>query len=162
MKPEELEKLVIEFQTSLEFYAQQWTPHAGDVVQTAFLRLYESENPVENPKAWLFRTVRNLAIDQHRSDSRRKVREQVIGEQRVQIQTGSSFPIDSEELQAAIETIPLELREVLVGKIWGKLGFDELGIMLGIATSTAHRRYHLALETLQQKLEVSCPTKKTT
>ena len=42
-------------------------PVAEELVQEAFLRLHRSWGEVENPRAWLYRTVRNLALN-HRRD----------------------------------------------------------------------------------------------
>jgi RNA polymerase sigma factor (sigma-70 family) len=53
---------------------QRWV--AEELVQDAFLRLHEVWAQVENPRAWLYRTVRNLALN-HIRDHRR---ETVLGE----------------------------------------------------------------------------------
>src|ERR1043166_2939316 len=44
---------------------------AEEVVQEAFLRLHQLWAQVENPRAWLFRSVRNLALN-HLRDHRRE------------------------------------------------------------------------------------------
>lgn len=46
---------------------------AEDLVQDAFLKLHAHWDDVENPRAWLFRAVRNLALNHHR-DHRREVK----------------------------------------------------------------------------------------
>lgn len=45
---------------------------AEDVVQDAFLKLHAHWDEVGNPRAWLFRTVRNLSLN-HLRDHRREV-----------------------------------------------------------------------------------------
>jgi len=44
-------------------------PEPEDIAQTAFIKLAEVENPesIDNPKAYLFRSARNLVVDYHRS-----------------------------------------------------------------------------------------------
>src|SRR6185295_11361923 len=41
---------------------------AQDVVQEAFVRLHAEFESVRDPRRWLFRTVHNLALNQHRRD----------------------------------------------------------------------------------------------
>lgn len=41
---------------------------AQDIVQDAFLRLHERLDEVREPKAWLYRTVHNLAMSHHRKN----------------------------------------------------------------------------------------------
>ena len=161
MEPEELEIVVREFQSPLELFAQQWTEHAQDVVQTAFLKLYRNDSFVENKKSWLFRTVRNLSIDAHRSESRRKHRERVVGQNRIQVRLDEESPFDGNEVLRELEGLDLNQREIVIAKIWGGLNFEEIAQLFQIAVSTAHRRYHQAILKLQQRLESECHSSKT-
>ena len=43
---------------------------AQDVVQEAFVRCHAEFKTVRDPRRWLFRTVHNLALNQHRRDSK--------------------------------------------------------------------------------------------
>jgi RNA polymerase sigma-70 factor (ECF subfamily) len=43
---------------------------AQDVVQEAFMRCHAEFQSVRAPRRWLFRTVHNLALNQHRRDSK--------------------------------------------------------------------------------------------
>ncbi len=43
---------------------------AEDLVQESFLRLHSHWDEVTNPRAWLFRAVRNLALNHHRDHRR--------------------------------------------------------------------------------------------
>ena len=43
---------------------------AQDTVQEAFVRLHGDWHSVRDPRRWLFRTVHNLALNQHRRDSK--------------------------------------------------------------------------------------------
>ena len=62
----------------LVLYARQWLGGgaAEDVVQDAFVRLLAQQVEPANVKAWLFRTVRNTALDARRANQRRQEREQ--------------------------------------------------------------------------------------
>jgi RNA polymerase sigma factor (sigma-70 family) len=45
---------------------------AEELVQEAFMRLHQHWDEVENPRAWLFRSVRNLALNHIRDHSRER------------------------------------------------------------------------------------------
>ncbi len=45
---------------------------AEELVQEAFMRLHQHWAEVENPRAWLFRSVRNLALNHIRDHSRER------------------------------------------------------------------------------------------
>ena len=43
---------------------------AQDLVQDAFLRFFKQEDPILEPKAWLYKTLRNLSISFLRKNGR--------------------------------------------------------------------------------------------
>ena len=60
---------------ALILYARQWCHAPEDVVQDAFLKLVALRPPPRDAVAWLYRVVRNAAIDAGKADLRRKRRE---------------------------------------------------------------------------------------
>lgn len=58
-----------------------------------------------------------------------------------------------------LETLAPEQREVVVAYLWGGLTFAEIGRLMGISDSSAHRRYLEALKKLRNKLSQPCPKK---
>ena len=58
-----LAQLLDQHAAALELYARQWCDSPEDVVQEAFLKLAGQRDLPANPAAWLFRVVRNGAID---------------------------------------------------------------------------------------------------
>ena len=46
------------------------TSTAEDIVQEAFMKLHAQIDPVRQPKAWLYRTVHNLALNHRRKFDR--------------------------------------------------------------------------------------------
>lgn len=156
MTPQQLEQLILTHQRSLELFASQWTTSPEDCVQEAFLRLHRQTKHIANEAAWLFRVVRNLAIDQGRSDACRSNREQFVGRQRPLFDSTEKQMIDSDELEHAIRQLPDNQREVIVARLWGKLTLDEISESFGIAISTAHRHYKLGIQSLQSHFEISC------
>jgi len=70
-------------------------------------------------------------------------------------------PMELEELAAALESLPDEIRETVVVRIWGGLNFEQIAALAGCSTSTAHRRYEAGLIALRERLQLSCPTNTT-
>jgi RNA polymerase sigma-70 factor (ECF subfamily) len=54
---------------------------------------------------------------------------------------------------------PVELREVIVARIWGSLTYAEIAELVGTSLSTAQRRYEQGIRELQTRLENPCETK---
>lgn len=156
MTPDQLEQLILTHQRSLELFASQWTNSPEDCVQEAFLRIHRQEKRITNEAAWLFRVVRNLAIDQGRSDASRTNREQTAGRRRLMFISTVNQVIGSDELEQAVLQLPEKLREIIVARLWGKLTLEEISESFGIAVSTAHRRYQQGIQSLQNHFEISC------
>src|SRR5262245_50080177 len=77
---EQLTWIVTECAAALVLYARQWLDGAGadDAVQEALVALLAQRQPPRNPTAWMYRAVRNAAIDAARSSHRRRRREQSV------------------------------------------------------------------------------------
>ena len=138
----------------LLLFARQWVPSvadAEDVVQEAFVKFWRRNHDIQK-RALLYATVRSIALDFLRRNSRRARREVAAmadSEQAAQPQ----FTIEDESqraLAAAVELLPNEQREVLVMKIWNELTFSEIATALGISQNTAASRYRYALAALKK------------
>jgi RNA polymerase sigma-70 factor (ECF subfamily) len=133
---------------------------AEDVVHDVFVRLIGLPTAPDDPKAWLFRAVRNAAISQTRSTSRRRRRESgVSGARHEWFEHRVEDLIDAASAQRALESLPPQLREVVVLRIWAQLGFQQIADLLGLSVSSAFERYQTALSMMRRKLETPrCPT----
>ena len=140
----------------LLLFARQWVrsaTDAEDVVQEAFIRFWRQNRDIEN-RGLLYATVRSVALDIIRRDSRRARREATAfadAEQSVEPQ----FEGDDESLgllARALNRLPHDQREVLVMKIWNDLTFAQIGEGLGISQNTAASRYRYALAALKKDL----------
>src|SRR5271157_5882813 len=72
MDPDLLGNLLDQHAAALELFARQWCDVPEDVVQDAFLKLAARRALPDNPAAWLFRVVRNGAIEAGQAARRRK------------------------------------------------------------------------------------------
>ncbi len=161
--PEYLGRLLEEQGGVLALYASQWTEAADDCVQEALLELVRQPALPRNVPAWLFRVVRNRAISRARAQQRRKRHESLAAEERpLVVRPGHDPEWTTAELVAALETIEGDLREVIVARVWGNLGFEAIAELIGSSVSTAHRRYVAGLQQLRDRLGITWPAQNQT
>jgi RNA polymerase sigma factor (sigma-70 family) len=155
--PELLGRLFDRHAAALELYARQLCDCAEDVVQEALIEFARQPCPPDDAAAWLYRVVRNKAISASRSARRRKRHEsEAAGRRSAWFERSAADLIDAGVAAAALESLPVEQREVVVARIWGGLSFQQIGQLVGASDSAAHRRYEAALLALRQKLRVPC------
>ena len=140
----------------LVLFARQWTrssADAEDIVQETFVRFWRKQHDIAN-RGLLYATVRSIALDFLRRDSRRARRESAaVSETEQMVQP--MFEVEDESqraLVAALDLLPNEQREVLVMKIWNELTFAEIASALEISQNTAASRYRYALAGLKKNL----------
>ena len=162
LSPEAVTRLWDEHSTPLVLYARQWCDGPEDVVQEAFLLLVRQVVAPDNCVGWLYRVVRNRAINAARSRGRRARRETAAAER------GEPWfePSEGDRLDAAVAAdamrhLPIEQREAIVARLWGGLSFEEIAQLSGDSLSKVYRNYQRGLVALRERLERSCLTTKT-
>jgi len=143
----------------LVLFARQWARSAADaedIVQEAFVRFWRKQHDISN-RGLLYATVRSIALDFLRRDSRRAKRESTaLADVDPKVEPQFEMEDDSQrQLIAALKLLPGEQREVLTLKIWNELTFAEIASALGISQNTAASRYRYALATLKKHLPSS-------
>jgi len=121
-------------------------------VQEAFVKLARQSPPPERIEPWLYRVVRNEALAAHRSASRRRQREGRASTPEAWF-AAADESLDAADAARRLAELPIELREVVVARIWGELTFEEIAQLVGCSLPTAHRRYQAGLTELRQRLE---------
>lgn len=139
--------------------ARQWTRNlqdAEDVVQDAFVRYWRHQRYLDaNPLPLLLTSVRRSALDLARRQTRRVLREQKLVDPSAEaswFETPQTFDEETQGLEAALQQLPLEQREVIALKIWGELSFEQIGAQLGLSPNTVASRYRYALQALKRRL----------
>jgi RNA polymerase sigma factor (sigma-70 family) len=159
-----LEELFEALETPLLLYAHKLVGApdiSQDIVQEAFMKLHLHWEQVCEPKAWLYRTVHNLAVNHHRKGRRMVALESENGEQEV------NNPVDSEPLpdeyiermeaigqtRLCLETLDERSRQLLKLKFEEDLSYREMSARLGISVSNVGYILHHTLKKLAEELE---------
>jgi RNA polymerase sigma-70 factor (ECF subfamily) len=146
-----LSRLLDEHGAALVLYAQQWSGGPEDVVQEAFIQLMQQRPVPNNVVSWLYRVVRNGAISASRAAARRVRHETTAaGHGEPWFKSSMEDRIDGGAAAVALESLPIEEREVVVLRIWSGRSFEEIAELIGKSTSTAHRRFEMGLNILRQ------------
>ncbi|MDR2842816.1 MAG: RNA polymerase sigma factor [Spirochaetaceae bacterium] len=128
---------------------------AEDLCQDSFFRLYEKDMVFPNAdeaKYWLIRVVKNAALNYaKRKDRERKVYQKAFREQERVEESGEDNLVKKEtkeEIQAALEELPCNLRAVLIFKEYAEMNYKEIGRVLGISEGNVKVRVFRARERL--------------
>jgi RNA polymerase sigma-70 factor (ECF subfamily) len=127
---------------------------AEDVVHQIFLRLLQGDIPVPGaPTAYLYRAVRNAALNSRRNGKRSvSLEEQTRGSKSL-FQHGDENREAALTLQTALRELPEEQREVVVLRIWSGMTLEETANLCRITANTAASRYRYAIEKLRERLK---------
>lgn len=148
----------------LVLMARQWAPchaDAEDIVQTAFVRSWKHAVAARDPVAYLYRAVRNTAMNHRRSTTRRRHHEDAAARspRREAMFADPAARAEqaelSEQVTAALDTLPIEQREVVVMRLWGQLSFDAIGQATDTPTRTAQSRYRYGIEALRKAMSTT-------
>jgi RNA polymerase sigma factor (sigma-70 family) len=164
MPPSDLQalaRLVCDHAAALALYARQWAAaSAEDVVQEALTALLTEKRRPDDPIAWMYRAVRNRAIDYARADSSRRRREANLARERGEwFEPKVDAVLDAQVAEAALQQLDADHREIVIMRIWGQLGFAQIAQIAGVSVSTVHGRYEAALQKIRNILEKSCEKK---
>jgi RNA polymerase sigma factor (sigma-70 family) len=157
MTPTEVARLIDTHSAPLVLYARQWCDAPEDVVQEAFIKLVRQSRLPEDTVAWLYRVVRNGALDEAKVARRRLRRESAAARPVRWFVEPEVDGLDAESAVAALEKLVPQRREVIVAHHWGGLSFEQIAVVVGCSASTAFRRYTAGVEDLRHQLGVICP-----
>jgi len=118
---------------------------AEDVLHQVFLNVLRGRAAIDGePLRYLFRAVRNTALNHIRGQSR-----EVELNDALWLESPDGSQETALALQSALRALPDEQREVVVLKIWGQFTFEEAAAIIGVPANTAASRYRYALEKLK-------------
>jgi len=145
---------------------------AEDILQDVFyefVRAYRLAKPIEQAGAWLFRVARNRIIDFFR----RRKPEMLPNQPMAMSEDGEELTLEGllpspdggpeavyarnvllEELDAALDELPEEQRDVFVAHELEGRSFKELAAETGLSLNTLLSRKHRAVIHLRERLQV--------
>lgn len=144
---------------------------AEDILQDVFYELVEAYRlmqPVEQVTAWLFSVARNRITDLFRKKTREGLRTQSppVAEDGATLQLDEWLPSPDagpeaayarsallEELDAALDELPEEQREVFVAHELMGYSFKEISVQTGVSVNTLLSRKHYAVLFLRERLQ---------
>lgn len=118
---------------------------AEDLVQEAYLRLIQATSPLRSPRAFLFRTVTNLALNHWRDERRRaELRRDILAPQvtRIDASTPQQALCVVEDLRLAADvfaSLPERTREVFLLNRFEGLNQREISERLGISLTVVEK-----------------------
>jgi RNA polymerase sigma-70 factor (ECF subfamily) len=120
---------------------------AEDAVHAVFHRLLrEQAAMLRNPAGYVYRAVRNAALNTRRDGARL-----IPAEEGCFVHTGGDVGA-ALALQKALSDLPDEQREVVVMRIWSGMTLEEIATASDVPMNTIASRYRYALEKLREKL----------
>jgi len=156
MNDKKFEKTVITYKDQLYNYLFWMTGNRTeeeDVLQETFLRYYKYGDPVENPKAWLFKVARNVYLKRQRKRSREVSLELVEANP---VLPGMQVALEREELirkvREGLRRLKDHHREVIILRYMEGLSYEEMAAVLGENVGTIKSRLNRAKEKLREKL----------
>ena len=145
---------------------------AEDILQDVFYELIEAYRlmkPVEQVGAWLYRVARNRIIDRFR---KKRPEPFFLPEKDLQWEGGDSLSLEEllpspdagpeaayarnillEELEAALDELPEEQREVFLAHEFEGISFKEISAATGVGVNTLLSRKHQAVLYLRRRLQ---------
>ena len=132
---------------------QGLTDHeAQDAVQETLMRLLRELRGgarIENPRAWAYRALFRLAMDEHRIRRRLTL---IVGRVTRDRRTEVAPSSDRVAVWAEVDQLPIRQRQVLYLRYRSDLSFDDIGRVLGITASAARSHATQAMATLRTRL----------
>ena len=131
---------------------------AEDLTSEVFIRFWRvfekrGTNKIENPKAFLYKTARNLLSDYYRAKPRQRPIsvEEIgeIGDPSQQLEQREIISSDTERVQKAINKLKDEYQDVLLWYYLDELPVEDISNVLGKSENAVRVTIHRALKELR-------------
>lgn len=133
---------------------------AQDLTSETFLRVWEKfrqgkENPIENPRAFLYQTARNLVIDYYRKKAQAQVvsaENALIIDPNQNLEEKALLNSDIEKVRFALSKLKEDYQNVIIWHYLDNLPIREVAKMLGRTEEATRVLLHRALKALKNEL----------
>lgn len=146
-------------ETALYNFALRWAWNpalAEELVQDAFIRIWRMRSEVESDtlRGLAYKMVQNLARNEQRRTRLKAMLPNLGWMEGSEVRSGEEEFIARESiegLRAALEALPLELRETLLLCQFSEMSHEEIAAVLKISPGTVASRKNRALAILKEK-----------
>ena len=121
---------------------------AEDVLHEVFLGLLNMSALPSEPRPYLFRAVRNRALNSRRGSGRMTL----LDPQKWLIRSDTTMETAA-VIERAMCELPPEQREVVVMKVWAEMTLEEIATVVELPLNTVASRYRYALSRMRQILK---------
>ena len=140
---------------------------ANDLVQETFMNAYQSIDSYRegsNPKAWLFRILKNNFINEYRKRSRRPksvdYTEESMTEEELYTNHNSFLDMSQDmfkdmlgdEVTNAVNSLPIDLKTVILLRDIEGFSYEEISKIIDVKIGTVRSRLHRGRNDLKKKL----------
>jgi len=164
-----ISQAIVREESRLRKFIQRHVPDASDaedILQEVFFELVEAVRllkPIEQVGAWLFRVARNRIIDRFRKRAPAPLRDVSVDDQALALdellpsreagpEAMYARAVLLDELEAALDELPKEQREVFIAHELEGRSFKELAAETGVSVNTLLSRKHYAVVHLRRRL----------
>ena len=135
---------------------------AQDLVQDAFLRFSRQEKEIHEPKAWLYKTTRNLSIDTLRKRAKRvhQTKEQQLDFLSEVESESKDDPVQELEKQEKVRRVrhslnllPKESQKLITMKFDQKMSYKQIADETGLSVSNVGYKLHVIIRDLSTELQ---------
>lgn len=135
---------------------------AQDLVQDAFLRFFKQEDKILEPKAWLYKTLRNLSISFLRKNGRLQ---RTTDEDQLDFLDSMNRSVESilvknlekdealNRVRHAISLLPKVSAEIIQLKFDQQKSYNEISQITGLSVSNVGYKLHHIIKDLSQALK---------
>lgn len=156
------EKLIGLYHNRLLFYARKMLRDeelANDVMQTVWLKAFRNIHTLRHPEAfsvWIYRIVRNYAVEQIRDEQKDKALNQEVLEEWTSVSEEHQeefMQFDPNRVNQALNQLHSIFREVLVLRFMEDMSYEEIAGVTKVNIGTVRSRLHNAKKKLKLILE---------
>ncbi len=120
---------------------------AEDVIQNVFRNVLKRPRLPQDLRPYLFRAIRNAAMDEHRAHARAATIESFLDLSGRR--DNGHDPTVAQELESLLTQLNEQERECIVLKIYNGLTFNEIAEVCGVSINTASSWYRRGIEKLR-------------
>ncbi len=124
-----------------------------DVVQDTWVKALGQRAPVSQPKSWLARVVRNVALDRRRGEGRRKVREEAVARPEESVDTSRARLEAHGNVVKAVLELDEPYRTVVLLSYYQELSPNRIAARMERKPATVRSQLLRAHKMLREKLD---------